>query len=195
MSSQPNPSVPTPKSNALTKAPDASYEAQLARPPMTEEERVSAEAMIGRKVRGDDTAVAVRCAWGLPAVQRVGPQLPGGTPFPTTFWLACPLANAAIGTLEASGVMAELTDQVTQDPALGDAYAQADQRFVAFRNQLGPEVPSGMSCGGMPDRVKCLHALYGHHLATDDNPIGAWVAEQLEPLTCPAPCAPIPKAS
>ena len=91
--------------------------------------------------------------------------------------------------------MAELTDQVTQDPALGDAYAQADQRFVAFRNQLGPEVPSGMSCGGMPDRVKCLHALYGHHLATDDNPIGAWVAEQLEPLTCPAPCAPIPTAS
>lgn len=178
----------SPNLNALTKAPDASYEAQLARPPMTDEERVQAEAMIGRKVRGDDTAVAVRCAWGLPAVQRVGPQLPGGTPFPTTFWLACPMANAAIGTLEASGIMAELTEQVQTDPAVRDAYAQADRRFVAFRNQLGPEVPSGMSCGGMPDRVKCLHALYGHYLATGDNPIGAWVAEQLEPMTCPAPC-------
>lgn len=182
----------TPRPNALTKAPDASYEAQLSRPPMTEDERVSAEAMIGRKVRGENTAVAVRCAWGLPAVQRVGPRLPGGTPFPTTFWLACPLANAAIGTLEASGIMAELTEKVQTDRDLGIAYAEADQRFVAFRNQLGPEVPSGMSCGGMPDRVKCLHALYGHHLATDDNPIGAWVAEQLEPLTCPAPCAPVP---
>lgn len=183
----------TPRTNALTKAPDASYAAQLARPPMTEDERVSAEAMIGRKVRGEDTAVAVRCAWGLPAVQRVGPRLPGGTPFPTTFWLACPMANAAIGTLEASGIMAELTDQVQTDLELAKAYAEADERFVAFRNQLGPEVPSGMSCGGMPDRVKCLHALYGHHLATDDNPIGAWVADQLEPMICPAPCAPVPQ--
>ncbi len=182
----------TPRPHALTKAPDASYAAQLARPPMTESQRASAEQMIGRAVRGDDTAVAVTCAWGLPAVQRVGPQLPGGTPFPTTFWLACPIANAAIGTLEASGVMADLTLKVQEDPELRAAYVGADTRYVAFRDQLGPPVPSGMSAGGMPDRVKCLHALYGHHLATDDNPIGAWVAEQIEPFTCPAPCAPIP---
>jgi uncharacterized protein len=36
--------------------------------------------------------------------------------------------------------------------------------------------------------VKCLHALYAHHLATRDNPIGAWVADRVEPMTCPAPC-------
>lgn len=173
---------------ALTVAPDASYEAQLARPPMTATQRAHAQAMIGREVRGEDTAAAVTCVWGLPAVQRVNPRLPGGTPFPTTFWLACPVANAAIGSLEASGVMAELTEQVHQDPELAQAYAEADRRFVAFRDQLGPAVPSGMSCGGMPDRVKCLHALYGHHLATNDNPIGAWVAQQIEPFTCSKPC-------
>lgn len=174
--------------SALTVAPDASYEAQLRRPPMTEQERRQAQAMIGREVRGEDTAVAVRCVWGLPAVQRVGPRLPGGTWFPTTFWLACPVANATIGSLEASGVMAELSERVQTDPQWREAYEAADRRFVAFRNQLGPAVPSGMSCGGMPERVKCLHALYGHHLATNDNPVGAWVAEQIEPLACSAPC-------
>jgi exopolyphosphatase / guanosine-5'-triphosphate,3'-diphosphate pyrophosphatase len=40
----------------------------------------------------------------------------------------------------------------------------------------------------MPDRVKCLHSLYGHHLATRDNPIGEWVAEQDRADGVPAPC-------
>ncbi|MBW3654373.1 MAG: DUF501 domain-containing protein [Actinobacteria bacterium] len=67
-------------------------------------------------------------------------------------------------------------------------YAAASDRYVAARNQLGPRVPRDDSAGGMPVRVKCLHTLYAHHLATRDNPIGAWVAERVEPMPCPAPC-------
>ncbi len=176
-----------PTVDALTVAADASYEAQAARPLMDEEDRAVAAAMIGRPLRGR-SAAAVRCGWGLPAVLRVDPVLSTGTPFPTVFWLACPLASSRIGTLEGSGVMADLAQRLTDELDLGDRYAAGGGRYVAFRDSLGDKVPGDPAAGGMPGRVKCLHSLYGHHLATDDNPIGAWVGEQLEPLGCPAPC-------
>lgn len=174
--------------DALRPAGDASYAAQLARPALGTGEREVAAEMIGRPLRGR-SAAAVRCAWGLPAVLRVDPRLDDGTPFPTLFWLACPLANRAVGSLEASGVMRDLSDRLDREPDLRQAYRAAHERYVAARDALGPAVPGGPSAGGMPDRVKCLHALYAHYLATGDNPIGAWVAQQVEPLACPGPCA------
>jgi hypothetical protein len=174
--------------DALRAAPDASYEAQLARPPMDDGEQAVASRMIGRPLRSR-SAVAVRCGWGLPAVLRVDPRLDDGTPFPTTFWLACPLAVKHVGRLEAEGSMVGLNERVARDDDLAAAYAAAHRRYLAARDALGPPLPrADASAGGMPGRVKCLHALYGHHLATGDNPIGAWVASQVEPMSCPAPC-------
>lgn len=184
---EPHVQVPPGGRDALTVAPDASYAAQAARAPLAEPEAALAGEMIGRPPRGRP-APAVRCRWGLPAVLRVDPQLGDGTPFPTTFWLACPLANRRVGTLEAGGMMVALNRRLADEPDLAAAYAAAHARYVAFRDQLGPAVPGDPSAGGMPGRVKCLHALYGHHLATDDNPVGRLVAEELEPLDCPAPC-------
>lgn len=173
--------------DALRPATDASYETQLSRPPMSERDATLAAAMIGRPLRGHG-AVAVRCAWGLPAVVRVAPRLDDGTPFPTMFWLSCPLANRAVGRLESHGVMRDLTARLAEDTDLAHAYRAAHDRYVSARDTLGPPVPGAPSAGGMPGRVKCLHALYGHHLATRDNPIGAWAAERIEPMACPGPC-------
>lgn len=174
--------------DALRPAPDASYAAQLAREPLDERERQIARRMIGRPLRGP-SAAAVRCGWGLPAVLRVDPLLDDGTPFPTTFWLACPLANRHVGRLEAEGVMAGLSQRLARQPELAEAYAAAHRRYVEARDALGPPLPNAdVSAGGMPGRIKCLHALYGHHLATRDNPIGALVAQEVEPMPCPAPC-------
>jgi uncharacterized protein len=173
--------------DALRPATDASYESQAQRPPMAGRDVALATKMIGRPLRGS-SAAAVRCGWGLPAVLRVGPALDDGTPFPTTFWLACPLANKHVGRLEAEGSMVGLNERLAAEPELAAAYAGAHERYVSFRDSLGPRVPRDPSAGGMPDRVKCLHSLYGHHLATRDNPIGGWVAEQVEPMPCPAPC-------
>jgi hypothetical protein len=54
-------------------------------------------------------------------------------------------------------------------------YARAHEQYIADRDSVG-EVPelSGVSAGGMPTRVKCLHALIGHALAAGPgvNPIG-----------------------
>lgn len=173
--------------DALRPAGDASYEAQLTRERLDAREVELVSKMLGRPARGQPAA-AVRCGWGLPAVLRVDPRLADGTPFPTLFWLSCPLAVRHVGRLEAEGAMAGLTERLANDPEFADAYAAAHQRYVAARDQLGPPVPGDPSAGGMPNRVKCLHSLYAHHLATLDNPVGAWVGERVEPMPCPAPC-------
>jgi hypothetical protein len=173
--------------DALRPAADASYAAQRERSELSPTEACAAAEMIGRPLRGT-SAAAVRCEWDLPAVLRVQPQLDDGTPFPTTFWLACPLARKHVGTLEAQGSMVGYNDLLAADPDVAAQYEAAHERYVAFRDSLGPAVPRDPSAGGMPHRVKCLHSLYGHYLATRDNPIGERVAEIIEPMTCPAPC-------
>lgn len=139
---------------------------------------------IGREPRGDVT-VAVRCEYGLPMVARTSPTLESGEPFPTLYWLTCPLAVRAVGKLEASGWMRELNDRLGSDPELAEAYRAAHERYMTQRD--GDLEGRDESAGGMPGRVKCLHALYAHELG-DANPVGAIVRERVEPLGCPGPC-------
>jgi uncharacterized protein len=173
--------------DALRPAPDASYEAQLARPPIEQRDAALAGQMIGRPLRGR-SAVAVRCGWGLPAVLRVAPRLDDGAPFPTSFWLSCPLASKHIGRLEASGAMAALSDRLAAEPQLAADYRAAQLVAEGDVALAGGPLPGDPAAGGLPERVKCLHALYAQFLATRDNPIGEWAADQIEPMPCPHPC-------
>jgi hypothetical protein len=136
------------------------------------------EAQLGREPRGL-RAVAHRCPCGLPDVVETAPRLPDGTPFPTLFYLTCPKAASAIGTLEGSGLMRELTERLAADQEFAEAYASAHQDYLARRDAAartaGVEpLPMGtQSSGGMPSRVKCLHALVAHELAAPGtNPVG-----------------------
>lgn len=156
-------------------------------------EPADAEVMarqLGRPVRGA-RAVGHRCACGNPDVVVTEPRLPDGTPFPTTFYLTCPRAASLIGTLEGGGVMREMSDRLAQDPDLAAAYAAAHERYLAAREELG-EVPeiAGISAGGMPDRVKCLHVLAGQALAQGAgvNPLGDEVLDRIGPYWHDGPC-------
>ena len=123
------------------------------------------EAQLGRLPRGV-AAVAHRCPCGHPDVLTTEPRLPDGTPFPTTFYATCPKLTGAISTLESKGVMAEMTARLAEDPELARAYAAAHEDYLARRAKLGDVAEiAGISAGGLPDRVKCLHALVGHSLA------------------------------
>jgi hypothetical protein len=99
------------------------------------------------------------------------PRLPDGTPFPTLYYLTCPRAATAVSRLEAAGVMRDMTRRLAEDPELRADYQAAHERYVARRaevaRQQGVEpLPDGAaSAGGMPDRVKCLHALLAYELA------------------------------
>lgn len=148
------------------------------------------EEQLGRPARGV-VGVAARCVCGRPTVVRTAPRLPDGTPFPTTFYLTHPRAVAAVSTLEASGVMREMTERLGHDEALAAAYRAAHEHYLAERAALGdvPEI-AGVSAGGMPTRVKCLHVLVGHALAAGPgvNPLGdealALIAGQWRPDRC-----------
>ena len=129
---------------------------------------------LGRVPRGV-VGIAARCACGRPAVVRTAPRLPDGSPFPTTYYLTHPAAVKGCSTLEAEHLMEEFNARLAADEALADAYAAAHEDYLARRAELGrPEEIEGVSAGGMPTRVKFLHALVGHALAAGRgvNPIG-----------------------
>jgi hypothetical protein len=143
--------------SAVSDADAAIVREQLGRPP--------------RAIR----AVAHRCPCGNPDVVETASRLPDGTPFPTLYYLTCPKAAALVSTLEASGLMREMTDRLGTDDRLAAGYRAAHQTYLAQRERHGtvPEI-SGISAGGMPTRVKCLHVLVAHSLAAGPgvNPLG-----------------------
>lgn len=141
---------------------------------VTDEDLRMLEAQLGRIPRGV-VDIAARCACGRPTVVTTAPRLDDGSPFPTTFYLTHPRAIYEISRLEAEGVMADYTEALAADEELRRAYQRAHEDYLARRARLGhvPEI-DGVSAGGMPERVKCLHALVGHALAVGPgvNPIG-----------------------
>jgi uncharacterized protein len=142
-------------------------------------ELAAVERQLGRPPRGV-MAIAHYCPCGLPDVVQTAPRLPDGTPFPTLYYLTCPRACAAMSRLEAAGLMREMAGQLAADPLLRERYLAAHRDYVARRAQAGRQagvepLPAGtQSAGGMPGRVKCLHALAAHELAVPGaNPLGA----------------------
>ena len=158
--------------------------------PVSDTDRELLTRELGRPPRGL-LAVAYRCDHGVPAVVQTAPRLPDGTPFPTLFYLTCPRAASAIGTLEAGGLMARMTDRLAADPELSSRYRDAHRQYLARRAEHGsvPEI-EGISAGGMPDRVKCLHVLVAHALAagTGVNPLGDEALAELPDWWAAGPC-------
>ena len=152
-------------------------------------------AQLGRAPRGI-REVGHRCPCSLPDVVTTEPRLPDGTPFPTTFYLTCPRAASRIGTLEGTGVMKEMQDRLADDPALAEAYRGAHERYLQARHalaeEMGQSVPEieGISAGGMPDRVKCLHVLAGQALAQGRgvNLLGDEVLDLIGDYWAAGPC-------
>jgi hypothetical protein len=147
---------------------------------------------LGRVPRGV-AAVAHRCRCGRPDVLRTEPRLPDGTPFPTTYYVTCPRLSAAISTLEGSGMMREMTQRLRADPELALAYAGAHEDYLARRRELAEVAEiEGISAGGMPTRVKCLHVLVGHALAVGPgvNPLGDEALAALGQWWKAGPCVP-----
>ena len=125
---------------------------------------------LGRYPRGL-VGIGARCACGRPAVTITYPRLASGEPFPTLFYLSLPWLVREISRIESSGGMQALNERLREgsqnyDPDLARNHEQAHVSYIERRNMLAqvPEL-AGRSAGGMPDRVKCLHALAGYTLA------------------------------
>jgi len=145
----------------------------------------------GREMRGV-VSVAHRCACGEPDVVRTVPRLPDGTPFPTTYYATCPRLTGLVSTLESAGLMRSMEERLATDSVLAERYRAAHDDYLTHRGELGDvEEIAGISAGGMPDRVKCLHVLAAHALARGPgvNVLGDEVLEQLDNWWEPTSCA------
>ncbi len=143
--------------------------------------------LLGRQPQGR-FRVWVRNPDGSPRVIRNDPLLADGTPMPTRYWLVSVSDCVAVSRLESGGGVRQAEAAVD-----GAALASAHARYAAERDAALPADHSGPrptgGVGGTRRGVKCLHAHYAWHLAGGDDPVGAWVADQLsaEP---PAPRSP-----
>ena len=154
-------------------------------------------AQLGRTVR-DVIEIPARCVCGNPLVAATAPRLSNGSPFPTVFYLAHPAITAAASRLEAGGLMYEMTDALADDTELASRYTLAHENYLAERERIRlisgtDEVPEieNISAGGMPTRVKCLHAVIGHTLAVGRgiNPMGDWGLDKIADWWTPQVCA------
>jgi hypothetical protein len=148
------------------------------------------EVQIGRPLRADSDVVA-RCHLDRPVVVRVPPHLDDGTPFPTLYWLTCPLAVTRIGRLEGGGGVKRMEAKAESSPEFAAALTEAHRSYAEERDAMvvdasGPQPTGGV--GGSARGVKCLHAHYAHHASGAVNPVGEIVAAWIEPLDCEVPC-------
>lgn len=85
--------------------------------------------------------------------------------------------------------MNEMSERLKVDSELAGAYRAAHDDYLATRDAcaalLSLDVPEieGISAGGMPDRVKCLHSLIAHSLGAGSgvNPLGDEALAALSP--------------
>lgn len=160
----------------MTSLPDTPGTVNAVTPPfspVTDRDLAILRVQLGRPARGV-VGIAARCVCGNPVVVATAPRLADGTPFPTFYYLTHPAATAAMSTLEADHVMRGLQDSLADDDVRA-GYERAHHAYLRDRSAFGEvDEIAGVSAGGMPTRVKCLHALAGHALAAGPgvNPIG-----------------------
>ena len=134
---------------------------------------------LGRPAR-DIVAISARCVCGNPVVVMTKPRLEDGTPFPTFYYLTQLAATQAASRLEAEGKMAQYQQRLAEEPDAQALYSSAHESFLQTRESLGVvDEIAGISAGGMPTRVKCLHSLMAHSLSVGPgvNPVGDWALE------------------
>ena len=126
--------------------------------------------------------VVCRCTGGHPLVIRNAPLDAHGDPFPTTYWLSCPVATKAVSRIESEGWISKLNDRVQDDETFDEALQAAHRAYAQDRATDLPRARAWGGVGGTRTGVKCLHAHYAYHLAGGRDPVGAWVAERVEPI-------------
>ena len=149
-------------------------------------DREAVERQLGRSPSIPFSVVA-RCPDGHPLVIRNHPLDAEGRPFPTLFWLTCPDAVRKVARLESDGWISRWNERLSSDPTLAAELAAAHEEYARERARWMPEALAFGGVGGARTGVKCLHAHYANHLGGGRDPVGAWVAERIEPVHPPEP--------
>ena len=158
--------------------------------PSDDEDTKVLALQIGRPLRAS-SGVLRRCSLKWPIVAEVPPILDTGEPFPTRYWLTCPLAHRRIARLEAKGGVRAAQSKLAHDHRQALALDAAHARYARERDALIPANvnprPRG-GVGGSSGGVKCLHAHYADHAAGNPNPVGLDVSRSIGEPCCEEPC-------
>ena len=119
------------------------------------------------------------------------PRLEDGSPFPTLYWLTCPILIKRASTLESEGWMEQLNERLVSDHPLQQRLGAAIASYKEARDRHEVLDPSPAPPGGGPERVKCLHSHAAHQLVAP-NPVGALVLSQAGFPDCRLPCVEVP---
>ncbi|HEX6844541.1 MAG TPA: DUF501 domain-containing protein [Actinomycetota bacterium] len=151
-------------------------------PELREADLVAVRAQLGREPTVSFEVVA-RCGGdGHPLAIRNAPLAADGTPFPTTYWLTCPDAVKAIARLESGGAIGDLNARAETDAAFRAALEAAHAAAAEDRAGRLPDAGGWGGVAGTRTGIKCLHAHYANRLGGGEDPVGAWVAERIEPV-------------
>lgn len=161
----------------------------------TDEDEGVLERQLGRTPRAF-AGVSVRCPHGRPAVIAQHSYLESGEPFPTTYYLTCPAAVAAIGALESEGGVARFEQLVADDPEMLESY----RRGVELQRRLrrpgermaddGRSLELGIGGTARHGAVKCLHAHAAFALAHPGYELGGRILCEAAPLFPEECCTP-----
>jgi hypothetical protein len=133
----------------------------------------------------------LRCPFGQPAVTEQAPYASDGSPFPTTYYLTCPHAVAAVSRLEAAGGVERWSAAVARDPELRASVEAASREQRDLRRDLagghvgrdgGASLELGIGGASSPLRLKCLHAHVAFALARRGYVLGDRIVAELEQL-------------
>jgi hypothetical protein len=116
------------------------------------------------------------------------PRLDDGSPFPTLFWLTCPVLAKRVSALESEGWMTAFNVRLGAEPSARQRLTDAIDSYRAARDRLEVIEDRGSVPGGGPERVKCVHAHVAHQLAAGDNPVGAAALSDTGWPDCLEPC-------
>ena len=154
--------------------------------PTAQRELRAADVTAVREQLGRDPTtpftIVTRCTGGHPLVIRNVPIDAAGDPFPTTYWLTCPEAVKAVSRVESEGWIGRLNERMADDEGFRASVEAAHDAYAADR---ATDLAAARSWGGVAGTrvgIKCLHAHYAYRLAGGDDPVGAWVAERVEPV-------------
>lgn len=158
--------------------------------PKSEADRAVVEQQLGRPARAF-LRVVYRCPQGLPAVTEQSPYAADGSPFPTTYYLTCPHAVAAVSRLEAAGGVERWSAAAAADPDLRASVEEATEEQRRVRRELanervgadgGAALELGIAGSSSPLRLKCLHAHVAFALARPGYLLGDNVVAELGQL-------------
>ena len=157
---------------------------------MTSEKKI-VEIQLKRNLRSE-ISVLTKCHFGLPVAIGIPKNLNDGTPFPTMYWLSCPMFVKKVSKLESHGLIKELDQQLKKNRKLFRSWKRRQKSYEKERNRKyftlkGLISPSG-GVGGTTKSIKCLHSHLADELVTGKNVIGKIVLENIGSCNCKEPC-------